>query len=80
MSNIIVINDGPGVSAALAQICKCSKGHVDMAGVTYKEHTIHHPLGFKTKAIKRLVPKIKASDDDLFGSAKGKRAKRRNKK
>lgn len=53
---------------------------VDIPGVTYEPRRRRDSMGFDHDEIIRVVPPIKATDADLFGSSKGKRAKRRHKK
>lgn len=53
---------------------------VDTSGVKYRTRRVKDELGFIHDIPERIVPPIKATDTDLFGSSKGKRAKRRHKK
>jgi hypothetical protein len=52
----------------------------DMPGVKYRHRIVRDKMGFQHSVHERIVPPIKATDADLFGSPKGKRAKRRHKK
>lgn len=49
----------------------------DLEGVNYRKRKVKAGF-FDLDVTERLVPAIKATDADLFGSPKGKRAKRRN--
>lgn len=50
---------------------------VDTEGVTYRKKKTQHGF-FTFENDERVVPSLKATDADLFGKPKGKRAKRRH--